>query len=174
MQLPQRRSADLTARRLADETLIYDHRRQKAHCLNRAAALVWEHCDGRTTAAEMAEVLRRECAMAEPEAAVALALEQLSRRDLLQQPVPPPAAADRAGRRAALKKMALALVAVPVILSITARPARACCSCVSSPGPPGPPGPTGASKTGPTGPTGSTGPTGPTGAIGPTGPGSIS
>ena len=40
--------------RLAGETLVYDLRRHRAHCLNPAATLVWRCCDGRTTVASAA------------------------------------------------------------------------------------------------------------------------
>jgi hypothetical protein len=46
MYLPQARTEGLTVRELAEETLVYDKERHKAHCLNRTAACVWKHCDG--------------------------------------------------------------------------------------------------------------------------------
>ena len=58
--LPLKRRGDLIVRQVSDETLVYDERNDRAHCLNRAAALVWEHCDGRTTIEEIAGVLNRE------------------------------------------------------------------------------------------------------------------
>jgi len=60
MLLPKARQDKLTVRELPDETLIYDHLAAKAHCLRQTAALVWKHCDGRTTVAELAGLLQRE------------------------------------------------------------------------------------------------------------------
>ena len=47
--LPHARVNELIVRELPEETLVYDQKHDKAHCLNRAAALVWRHCDGQTT-----------------------------------------------------------------------------------------------------------------------------
>jgi hypothetical protein len=43
---------------LPDETLVYDLQRNRAHCLNRTAALVWRHCDGQATVADLARSLK--------------------------------------------------------------------------------------------------------------------
>ena len=59
--LPCRREKDLIVRQLSDETLVYDLKRDKAHCLNPTAAAVWRHCDGRTSVSQLAALLRREC-----------------------------------------------------------------------------------------------------------------
>ena len=59
-RLPRARTSDLVIRELDDETLVYDTERDKAHCLNRTAALVWEQCDGKTTAREAVRSLRSE------------------------------------------------------------------------------------------------------------------
>ena len=48
-QLPLARRERLLVEELPDEVLVYDLDREKAHCLNRTAALIWNHCDGRTT-----------------------------------------------------------------------------------------------------------------------------
>ncbi|HKI31088.1 MAG TPA: PqqD family peptide modification chaperone [Gemmataceae bacterium] len=129
MLLPFARPAGLVVRELPAETLVYDLERNKAHCLNRAAALVWRHCDGQTTAAEMARVLREEFGGSADEAPVRLALEQLSRRHLLEQPLP--AEPDRRGRRDALRKLA-ALGAVPLVITLAARSASNAASVSSS------------------------------------------
>lgn len=55
--LPQARTDDLVINELSDEVLVYDLQRDKAHCLNAAAASVWKQCDGRTTVAEIARRL---------------------------------------------------------------------------------------------------------------------
>ncbi|HJZ82776.1 MAG TPA: PqqD family peptide modification chaperone [Pyrinomonadaceae bacterium] len=52
-RLPRARSENLVIRELDDETLVYDMERDEAHCLNQTAALVWQRCDGRTTATRL-------------------------------------------------------------------------------------------------------------------------
>ncbi|HEY0004483.1 MAG TPA: hypothetical protein VGB17_06700, partial [Pyrinomonadaceae bacterium] len=51
---PLARKEGLVVRELADELLVYDTRRDRAHCLNKTASLVWQRCDGLTSTSEMA------------------------------------------------------------------------------------------------------------------------
>src|SRR5438270_13360436 len=104
---PLARTDKLTVRAMPDETLVYDLERHKAHCLNRTASLVWEHCDGRHDADGLAELLARELALPAAEAAAAarLALEQLSRRGLLREAVAPAAGRERLTPRQALRQL---------------------------------------------------------------------
>jgi hypothetical protein len=130
---PRARKANLTIRDLPDETLVYDHERHKAHCLNAAAALVWKHCDGETSLEDLEELMRRELGIEQASALVALALEQLARRHLLEDPQPPSRGEARASRREALRQLALA-AALPVILTIATRTAAQSLSDGSSDG----------------------------------------
>ena len=57
LHLPRARTDGLVINELTDEVLVYDLKRDKAHCLNAAAASVWKQCDGRTTVAEIARRL---------------------------------------------------------------------------------------------------------------------
>jgi len=123
--LPQARLEQLTIRELPQETLVYDNQRHKAHCLNRTAALVWKHCDGETSIAELAQLLQGELAISGGESLVRLALEQLSRRHLLEAPLPSLEESTRIGRRDALKKLGLALAALPLVMTITSPAASA-------------------------------------------------
>ena len=59
-KLPLARSEGLLVEELGDETLVYDRESHEAHCLNRSAALVWRHCDGTTTVADMVSLLQQE------------------------------------------------------------------------------------------------------------------
>jgi hypothetical protein len=119
MLLPKARQDKLTVRELPDETLIYDHAAAKAHCLNQTAGLVWKHCDGQMTVAELAVMLQRELSAPAGEALVHLALEQLSRRRLLE-PLPAETADVRQSRRRVLRKLGVALAALPAIMTLTA------------------------------------------------------
>lgn len=80
---PLARTDKLTVRALPDETLVYDHQRHKAHCLNATAALVWQHCDGRTSADALAGLVAERLGVGQAVEVVGLALEQLGRRHLL-------------------------------------------------------------------------------------------
>ena len=123
--LPKARQEMLTIRNLPEETLVYDLERHKAHCLNPTAALVWQHCDGQTTMAELARVLHDELSIPNAAAVVRLALEQLDRRHLLEQPLNALSEVARRSRRDVLKKLGAAAAALPVIMTIGAPRAKA-------------------------------------------------
>ena len=119
--LPLARKDKLTIRELREETLVYDLERHLMHCLNRTAALVWKHCDGRHSVTGLAALVGFEFHLARDEAVAAtrLALEQLSRRHLLGQPIVPLLEKDRLSRRQVLRKIAVAAaVALPVVMSL--------------------------------------------------------
>jgi hypothetical protein len=84
---PQARKDGVVVRELPDELLVYDLERHKAHCLNQTAAAVWRHCDGETSASEIGFRLAREFSTPVDEDLVWLALDELSKLDLLESPV---------------------------------------------------------------------------------------
>jgi coenzyme PQQ synthesis protein D (PqqD) len=114
---PKARDEALVVERVDDELLIYDLERDKAHCLNETAALVFEHCDGERDAAELAQLLDTD------EETVRAAFVRLSDARLLEQRVPP-AANGQWSRRQALRKIGFAGAAaglgLPVVKSIVA------------------------------------------------------
>ena len=122
--LPQRREEDLLVRSLSDETLVYDLKRDQAHCLNATAAAVWQRCDGRTSVAQLAAMLRRECNIGADENVVWLALRQLQKARLLQTRVDPPSNLPRRSRRELIRVLGVA-AAVPAVMTILAPEARA-------------------------------------------------
>jgi hypothetical protein len=118
---PLARKDKLTIRELSDETVVYDLERHTMHCLNRTSMLVWQHCDGQHDEAALAELLSQELQLPAEEAAAAvrLALEQLSRRQLLQEQVAPAQGEERLTRRKALRKMAVAAAAaIPLVMTL--------------------------------------------------------
>src|SRR5262245_23841975 len=120
---PESRKDQLLVEEVGGELVVYDQRRHQAHRLNRAAALVWRHCDGRTGAAEMAALLRRELGRPADEEVVWLALDRLDKAHLLQGGLTRPADAPRASRRQVLRRLArVAAVAVlvPTVATIVA------------------------------------------------------
>jgi hypothetical protein len=132
--LPKARTALLVIQELAEETLVFDQARQKAHCLNRTTSLVWRHCDGRTPVYDLARWIERELAIASGEPVVRLALEQLASRHLLEGIIDRGSAAQRRYRRELLKQMAAAAVVLPIILTVAAPRANAAGSQVSCTG----------------------------------------
>jgi hypothetical protein len=130
--VPHARDQGLVVQDLPDEILVYDLDRHRAHSLNRTAALVWRHCDGRTTVGEMVMLLRQELAAPADEEAVWIALQRLGRAHLLRERLQLPPSGDRASRRAVLRTLALAggLAAVTSIVAPQAVQAATLVPCI--------------------------------------------
>lgn len=118
--LPRRRGNGIVVQEISDEVLVYDLERHKAHCLNRTAALVWKKCDGKTSVPQLARLLERELRTKLDDELVLLAIEQLSRRHLLEQDsarAKPPGMS----RRALMRRLGLATaIALPLVTSLVA------------------------------------------------------
>src|SRR5438874_1423233 len=84
-RLPRALRDNLVIRELDDETLIYDTDRDRAHCLNRTASLVWEHCDGKTTATQAARLLQSKLGADVDSDLVWLAVKQLQKFHLVER-----------------------------------------------------------------------------------------
>ena len=132
--MPRARQDELVVEELQDETLVYDLARHKALCLNRTAALVWRHCDGRTSVAKVAALLEEQLAAPTDEAVVWMALDRLSGTHLLSEPVALPADRAQYSRREMLRKLrrvAGISLLLTVIESVVAPLAALQASCVT-------------------------------------------
>jgi len=133
-QLPLARNTGLVVQEVPDELLVYDLHNDKAHCLNHTAALVWRSCDGKTAISDIASKLSSEVGENISDDFVWLALDGLSKNDLLEKKI----TANFAGesRRSVIKKLGLAsIVAVPIIASLAAPQnalAVASCACIQA------------------------------------------
>jgi hypothetical protein len=117
--LPVARKEGLAVTGLAEETIIYDIERHKAHCLNQTAMLIWKHCDGRTTVKQMTAILEEELNAPVTEEMVWFGLDRLGRNRLLEEVVTLPTETGRLSRREVVRRLGLAsMVALPVITSI--------------------------------------------------------
>lgn len=85
---PAARKEGLILRRVGDELLIYDKQNHDAHCLDAAAAAVFSACDGTRGVRELTARLRRELGRPVDEEWIRLALAQLERSHLLEEPLP--------------------------------------------------------------------------------------
>jgi hypothetical protein len=131
-RLPLSRTDDLVIRELDDETLVYDIKRDEAHCLNHTATLVWQHCDGKTTAAQAARKLQNQLDVKVDTDLVWLAVKQLKRFHLVQPDSKTPIVSRR---DLVLKYAPAALVLLPVIISITSPAPVQAASCGGPCGP---------------------------------------
>ncbi len=129
--LPKARRNQLVRKELGREMLVYDQNSDQAHCLNATAALVWAHCDGLTTVAEMARLLEDEMKTPVPNEVVWFALEQLRKSRLLQEPWARPAQVEQMSRRVMVRRLGIAAaVTVPLVTSIIAPTAVAAATCI--------------------------------------------
>ena len=132
--LPKARKKQLVIERIPDETLVYDLERDRAHCLNHTAGMVWEYCDGRTSVAQMAARLAKATGASANEDVVWLALNSLDKAYLLEPRLETGSKHRGFSRREALKKFGrAAVVSLPVVFSIVAPTAAQAASCVEDP-----------------------------------------
>lgn len=130
---PRARKEGLVVQQLADEVLVYDQERFKAHCLNHTAALVWKHCNGKKTTSEIAQALGREAGSPVDEELVWLALSQLGKSRLLTEQVMVPEGQAGISRREVMRRVGIAAaVALPVVTSIVAPRAAQAINCRTS------------------------------------------
>lgn len=137
IQKPVARQQNLVIQEMTDETLVYDLKTNKAHCLNKTAAAVWKSCDGNNTIAEIAGLIKGTNGAAVGEDFIWLAIDQLNEKDLLAEEMP--AKFNGQTRREVIKKVGLAaIVALPIVTSLVAPtvasagstcPAGMACTC---------------------------------------------
>ena len=133
--MPPARTEELVVEELPDETLVYDLQRHKAHCLNRTSSLVWQHCDGRTTTAQVARLLEEKLGLPRDEQIVGLALDQLRRAKLLADGTHDPGGGVSTSRRELVRKLAVVgglTMLLPVITSLRSPLAAMAASTVTS------------------------------------------
>ena len=133
-QNPVARKSGLVIQEVPEEVLVYDTETNKAHCLNKTAALVWKSCDGTRSISDIASHVGTLSGENVTDDFVWLAIDQLNTNDLLEKQIE----ADFKGmsRRDVIKRIGFTtVVALPVIASLVAPPtalAVGSCSCTSS------------------------------------------
>lgn len=132
-QLPIARKDGLVVQETPESVLVYDLNTNKAHCLNETAAFIWKECDGRTSVADMTALFEDQTGKNVDENLIWLAIDQLSDKNLLMEPVVSKLAGQN--RREVIKKIGLgAVIALPIVASLTAPTsvlAAASCTCVT-------------------------------------------
>jgi hypothetical protein len=118
---PRARKEGLLVQELANEVLVYDQERDKAHCLNPTAALVWKHCDGRTGVKQISRLLEKSLGTSVDEDVVWCALNQLEKDHLLGEQFAWPVEVERLSRRELIRRLGIgAAIAIPLVTSIIA------------------------------------------------------
>jgi len=129
-RMPRKRQEELLVHELADDLLVYDLKRHKAHSLNKTAALVWSRCDGESKISDTVASLEQEVGASVDQSVVYFALQQLDRANLLiRERGANTEIESRISRRQLVGKLGLAAAAsLPLIVSLVS-PATAQASC---------------------------------------------
>lgn len=131
--MPEARKLGLVVQKLSGEVLVYDRDRNKAHCLNSTAALVWQFCDGKTPVSQIARAIEEETQTPVDEDVVWFGVEQLNKTNLLVERALLPGNKSGLSRREVMKRIGLAAaVALPVVTSIIAPTAAQAANCIPS------------------------------------------
>lgn len=132
-QNPLARTTGLVIQEVPEEVLVYDTDTNRAHCLNKTAAMVWRSCDGTRSVRQIADRVSELAGAKVSDDLVWLAIDQLDSSELLEKGVD--IDAKNISRREVIKRIGLtSMVALPVIASLVAPPtamAAASCNCTS-------------------------------------------
>ncbi len=127
---PRQRKDGLLVQKVDDELVVYDQERDHAHSLNRTCALVWGHCNGQKTAADITSLLQKELNHPMDEDVVWLALDRLEKAHLLNEPIKRQTSETNISRRKVMMKLGVAFLAPLVATIVAPTPAQAQ-SCIA-------------------------------------------
>lgn len=132
---PKAKSNNLLTEEVAGELLVFDVNNNRAHCLNASAAAIWRHCDGTRSIESLAGHLFPKLQAADSARLVAVGIERLRRRRLLEDSPSSQATVDLS-KRQMLKKAAIiaaaAGVAAPLVSTVLAPTSAYAFSCIPS------------------------------------------
>ena len=118
---PTSRKENLVIQELEGEVLIYDLEKNKAFCLNKTSALVWQSCDGTRTIADISDAVGKQLDSQINEDVVWLALDQLSKENLVEKQTKLENKFNGLSRREVIKKVGLGtMIALPIVTSLVA------------------------------------------------------
>jgi hypothetical protein len=132
--MPRARREGLVIEEVADELLVYDLERHRAHRLNPAAALVWRACDGRQRVRDVAALVARLLGTPLSAPVVGLAVERLQRSGLMEPQAAPVRRIPSLSRRELIGVLGIAAAALPAVTSIVAPTPAHAATCVPSGG----------------------------------------
>lgn len=131
---PLSRRDNIVIQEMNDEILVYDLSINKAFCLNKTSAMIWQECDGTKSVAEISRILSKKVKSNISEDIVWLAVRQFKTDNLLANSNDFVTLFDGLSRREIVKRIGFtSLVAFPVISSVVApsaaHAASAACGC---------------------------------------------
>ena len=136
-KFPHARYEDIVVQELAEEVLVCDLTNNRVSCLNITSAEVWSLCDGKRSVSDITQTLQKTFSLNVTEDLVLLALDQLSRENLLAEKVESTVIFNGVSRREVIKRVGLAsMIALPIVSSIvmpTAAQAQSGCPTTNAP-----------------------------------------
>jgi hypothetical protein len=119
--LPKSRQSEIVVQEFEKEILIYDLSRNKVYCLNETSTLVYQHCNGEKTVAEISNLIGKELKQPVTEDLVWLALDSFKKDNLLEQSEQFEINFNNLSRRQVIRKIGVgSMVMLPLISSIVA------------------------------------------------------
>jgi len=134
-QTPIARRSGIVVKKMDNDVLIYDTEHHQAHCLNENAALIWEHCDDKRTVQDLCGLLNadKDTSRHQKEQIIWIALIQLEKVGLLDEPIARPETVKGMTRRQLIKAAGIAaLIAIPVVSTMMAPTAAQASTCSAS------------------------------------------
>jgi coenzyme PQQ synthesis protein D (PqqD) len=129
--VPRARKDGLIVKELEDELLVYDRESNKAHTLNKTAAMIWKQCDGQTRVNNLRARLET-AGVVFDETLIWHALDQLSKASLLDEQIKRPPEFRRLSRRELIRRVGVVAASLPVVVSIVAPNVFAAASCTQT------------------------------------------
>ncbi len=114
---PIAQTAHMLVQELENETVVYDRKRHRAHCLHSTAAALWKCCDGETEAGAIDGRLRSEFGVTVESEVIETALNQLLKARLIEPGSVDPAKLPVVAGPEAARNLAI-LDAAPLVASI--------------------------------------------------------
>lgn len=116
---PRAQDKRLLVKAVGDQLVVFDQSRQRLHVLSRTTAVVWRHCDGTHTVADLIGLVGDELGAPVDDSLITLALAQLDEAHLLEEPVASKTRDDGLSRRDLLQRAAAmaAGIMLPTITS---------------------------------------------------------
>jgi hypothetical protein len=119
---PLARKKDVIVEELPGETVIFDKKNNKVHCLNSIALTVWANANGKRSIADLAKIVAAESSNPRDEAVIESAISQLADAGLIEEAN----IENLLSRRDVGRKLALAGSCAALVATITApTPAKA-------------------------------------------------
>src|SRR6185437_9792178 len=112
---PLARKKDIIVEELPGETVIFDKKNNKVHCLNSIALTVWANANGKRSIADLAKIVAAESDCPCDDAVIESAVHQLAEAELIEETSSEKLLSRRdVGRKVALAGSCAALVATIV------------------------------------------------------------